>query len=159
MSSHYPSENTQGFASVLYVVFIVEKKFRVDAIAPQLDVSPSTLYEYIRGSRVFPPDLIAPLFRATRERRFLSFFLDEAEVVFHELPACSEGPDVELFRSAVHANEEFIGYMKSVMGSLSDGRVDRRELVEIERRFYEAWGDSLTVLACAKLYARKGNGR
>lgn len=82
----YPSENTQGFASLLYVMFVLEKRYAVKEVAPQLDVSPSTLYDYVRGARVFPPDLIAPLYNATNDRRVLAFFLDECGVTFHPLP-------------------------------------------------------------------------
>ena len=106
--STYPSDNTKGFASILYVIFCLEKKFEVKEIAKALGISQGTLYSYLEGYRVFPPDLIAPLYLATRERRFLSFFLDECNVAFHELPDVDQIPDVEMVRRMVEMQKAVV---------------------------------------------------
>jgi hypothetical protein len=154
-AAHYPSQHTQGFASLLYVVFVLEKGHRVDRVAPQLDVAPSTLYEYIRGTRVFPPDLLAPLYLATRERRFLAFFLDECDVEFHALPECQGDPDVGSLQQMIRAQERFLGLLKSYAAARQDGAVTRSEIVEIEREYYEAQAALAQLLACARAEARR----
>lgn len=158
MSPTYPSENTQGFASLLYVVLILDKRHDVRQVAAALDVSPSTLYSYCHGQRVFPPDLIAPLYLVTGERRFLSFFLDEAGVAFHELPECPEGEGVDraVLQEAIVAQEECLDLLKATLRSLADdGRIDRRELVEIETKYFTTQGALARLLACVRADARR----
>lgn len=155
----YPSVNTQGFASLLYVVFCIEKAHRVDDVAPQLDVSPSTFYDYISGRRVFPPDLIAPLYLATRERRFLAFFLDECGVTFCELPEAEARLDEAVLAEAIRAQEEFVDVLRVTREALmDDGRVDRRELAQIEREYSEAQSELARFMATVRAASRRRGG-
>jgi len=150
--STFPSERTQEFAELLYLFFISEKGYRVDDAALELGISSSTMYEYIRGKRIFPPDLIAPLYRATGERRFLSFFLDACNIAFHELPCSKEGwSNKDLLQEAILAQEECLDVLKAIMTSLrDDGRIDLRELELIKKEYFEAQGALAKLLACAK---------
>lgn len=152
---HFPSENTQGFASLLYVIFHLEGRHKVERIAPALDVAPSTLYEYCTGRRIFPPDLIAPLYRALGDRRILEFFCNEAEVIFHELPECAGDPDLTLLEQAVHAQERFCEVLRATMRALKDHRISRQELAEIEAHYYATQAQLAQLLACVRAAHRK----
>ena len=65
-----------GFQSLLYVIFIIEKKFRTDDTAKNMQISTDSLYRYIRGERIIPPDRIIDLINVTKEIRFLRFFCE-----------------------------------------------------------------------------------
>ncbi len=56
-----------GFQSLLYTVFITEKKYTVEAVCKKTGLSPSRFYSYTGGYQYFPPDLIPSLFIATKE--------------------------------------------------------------------------------------------
>ena len=66
----------QGFSSLMYVIFIIEKKFRVDDTAKEMRITTDTLYRYCRGELIIPPDRIIDLINATHEIRFLNFFCE-----------------------------------------------------------------------------------
>lgn len=154
----YPSENTQGFASLLYVAFVIEKRYRVDEVAPLLDVSPSTLYDYISGRRIFPPDLIAPLYNATKDRRFLALFLDECGCTFTELPEPEACIDETVLAEAIRAQEEFTDVLRATREALRDDRVDRRELAQIEQEYSEAKAQLARLMATVRASSRRRHG-
>jgi len=74
-------EGNMGFQSLLYYLFILKKRYRVDAIAKEMRIATDTLYRYIRGEHVIPPDRIVDLIKATGEIEFLEFFCEPAGYV------------------------------------------------------------------------------
>jgi len=60
----------------MYVNFIIKKKARVDETAKKMGVSADTLYRYVRGENIIPPDRIIDLIRATDNIEYLEFFCD-----------------------------------------------------------------------------------
>jgi len=137
---------------LLYLFFISEKRCRVDDAALELGISSSTMYEYIRGKRIFPPDLIAPLYRATGERRFLSFFLNASNVAFHELPCWeADWSNGNLLEEAILAHGECLDVLQAIMGPLrNEGRIDFAELELIKKEYFEAQGALAKLVACAQ---------
>jgi hypothetical protein len=65
-----------GFSALLYVNFIIKKKYRVDAIAKEMRIATDTLYRYIRGENIIPPDRIIDLIKATKDVEYLDFFCE-----------------------------------------------------------------------------------
>lgn len=65
-----------GFQSLMYVNFVIKKKYRVDDIAHKMDIATDTLYRYVRGENIIPPDRIIDLIKATRDFEYLDFFCD-----------------------------------------------------------------------------------
>ena len=55
-----------GFQSLMYVNFVIKKKYRVDQTAKLMKISPDTLYRYIRGNMIIPPDRIFDLIRTSQ---------------------------------------------------------------------------------------------
>ena len=70
-----------GFQSLMYVNFVIKKKYRVDLTAKVMKISKDTLYRYIRGEMIIPPDRIVDLIRATGDIEFLEFFCDALDFV------------------------------------------------------------------------------
>jgi len=62
-----------GTQCLLYINFIVKKKYRVDTIAQIMKIHPDTLYKYIRGERDFPIDRLADLVNATGDSEYLEY--------------------------------------------------------------------------------------
>lgn len=60
----------------MYVNFIIKKKYRVDDIAKEMRIATDTLYRYIRGENIIPPDRIIDLIQATKDDEYLEFFCD-----------------------------------------------------------------------------------
>jgi len=67
------------FADLLYLVFISQKKFRVDEVAEDMGIIPDTLYRYCRGELKFPIDRLGDLMRATKWKGWLAYFLTGTE--------------------------------------------------------------------------------
>ena len=65
MQSNLNCASISGFSALLYVNFIIKKKYRVDAVAREMQIATDTLYRYIRGENVVPPDRIIDLIKAT----------------------------------------------------------------------------------------------
>lgn len=65
MNSNLNSSPISGFSALLYVNFIIKKKYRVDAVAKDMQIATDTLYRYVRGENVMPPDRIIDLVKAT----------------------------------------------------------------------------------------------
>jgi len=76
MNSNLNSSAISGFSALLYVNFIIKKKYRVDAIAKEMQIATDTLYRYARGENIIPPDRIADLVRATGDVEYLEFFCE-----------------------------------------------------------------------------------
>lgn len=66
----------QGFASLMYVILIIDGKYRIDDTAKGMRISDDTLYRYCRGEKIIPPGRIIDLINTTKEIRFLRFFCE-----------------------------------------------------------------------------------
>jgi hypothetical protein len=132
-----------------------EKGLSIKAVAPELDVSPSTLYDYCAGRLTFPPDLVASRYRATRDRRVLDFFADELGVVWFELPECAGEVGREILDQALTAQKEVVDVLQTTLEAAGDGVIDARELRKIRDEFWEALGALAKLLACAEGQARR----
>ena len=67
-----------GFQNLLYVRFIIEKRYRVDEVARKLDIHKDTLYRWIRGDNPFPIDQLPHLVKATDDPIYLKYLAREA---------------------------------------------------------------------------------
>ena len=71
----------KGFQSLLYVNFIVKKKYRVEVIAQIMGYHKDTLYKWIRGERPFPIDEVPNLVKSTGIQNILN--ISAISVVSH----------------------------------------------------------------------------
>ena len=147
----------QGFQSLLYYVFIVEKTHRVDEVAAAMGIKAGTLYSYIEDKRTFPPDRIAALYRTTRDRRFLALLLDPCDVVFHDAPRCGDTPTREVLTEAIRAQRECVDVLELTHEALGDGRITAEELHNIRTEVSEA--HSALAMLCACVTAAYQQGR
>jgi len=79
-----------GFQSLLYYKFIFSKQHRVKPVAKKIGLSADNFYKIIRGADKptknlspgntrryeFPVDLIEELYRATKDKDFLLYFIE-----------------------------------------------------------------------------------
>lgn len=64
------------FQNLIYLNFIVKKKYRVDACAEKMGVHLDSLYRWIRGEKPFPIDRLSDLVNATEDTELLEYFTD-----------------------------------------------------------------------------------
>ena len=126
-----------GFQSLLYYVFIFEKKYRVDETAKKLGIHVQTLYDYIEGVRYFPPDLIPDLYFATKDYRFLEFFLKPCGLVAVPVKQIAESKK-DILNILVSGAKEDGDVVRAVKYALDDGKISTDELREIEKEIDEA---------------------
>jgi len=81
------SINGAKFGATLNTKFSTRGYANRKLVAAELDIGPSTLGEYIRLERNFPPDLIADLVRATGDLDYIRFFTTPLNLGIHRLPA------------------------------------------------------------------------
>ena len=80
------SINGAKFGAILNTKFSDRDYANRKLVAAELDIGPSTLGEYVRLERNFPPDLIADLVRATGDLDYIRFFTSPLGLGIHRLP-------------------------------------------------------------------------
>lgn len=116
----------QGFSSLMYVIFVIEKKFRVDDTAKEMRVATDTLYRYIRGENIIPPDRIIDLINVTKETRFLQFFCEPTGHL--AIPAITAKPSTKGIRLKEIKLSIINGKaIEEIEEALKDGKIDRNE--------------------------------
>jgi len=110
----------------MYVIFIIEKKYKVEDTAKEMRIATDTLYRYIRGENIIPPDRIIDLINVTKEIRFLQFFCDPCGYL--AIPAITVKPSTrgirlkEIKLSIINGKT-----IEEIEKTLEDGKVDRNE--------------------------------
>lgn len=116
----------RSFANLLYSKMIFEKRYSVKQLAPELDVSPSTLYDYVHGRLTFPPDKIPLLYKATDDEDFLKFFLEGTDLILIQMPDVKPVGRMIAIQGlgVMHLAGKVAGEIKN---AVEDGHVDRAE--------------------------------
>ena len=99
-----------GFQSLLYYAFIIRKKYRVDVVAKEMQIATDTLYRYVRGENIMPPDRIIDLVKATGDPEFLEFFSEPcgfATVPIQKAKATGHEVEGDLFHLPVLVGDLF----------------------------------------------------
>ncbi len=68
-----------GFQNLLYRKFISPREHDAKKVAAAIGESLSTLYNYVEGISYCPVDLVARLYKATGDKDFLNFVLDDTD--------------------------------------------------------------------------------
>lgn len=127
-----------SFQGLLNYIFYFEGKFKVEEIADRIGIKPASLYEYIQGRRYFPPDLIPKLFEATKDRRFLEFFLKPLNMVAVSIAEASRNPKSKnLTLLLAKATKEHGDIARELIKDLEDGKIDDEERERIGQAIYE----------------------
>ena len=121
-----------GFSALCYVNFIIKKKYRVDAIAKEMQIATDTLYRYVRGENVMPADRIVDLVRTTGDVEYLEFFCEPCG--YHAVPAvkgraCQEPIEKDEIQLSVLTGEG----LKAIEDALADGNLDKKEKARIAK--------------------------
>lgn len=130
------NDGNLGFQSLLYVNFIIRKKYRIDEVAKEMRIASDTLYRYARGENVMPPDRIIDLVKATGDSEYLEFFCEPCG--FHAVPA-SKGKvtpqDVE--KDLLHIPTLIGKIYEEWRAALPDG-IDPKEKARLDKVFSRA---------------------
>lgn len=121
-----------GFGSLLYVNFIIKKKYRIDDVAKEMRIATDTLYRYVRGENIIPPDRIIDLVKATGDVEYLEFFCDPCGYV--PVPQSSgrltkEEREKEQIRLSIFTGRA----LEEIERAYEDGKLERSELQKIEK--------------------------
>jgi len=132
MNSNLNSSPISGFSALLYVNFIIKKKYRVDAVAKDMQIATDTLYRYVRGENVMPADRIIDLVKATGDIELLEFFCEPCGYVPVRAVAgrLSRGErEKEQIRLSILTGQA----LKEIEDAYEDGKIDKAELRRMER--------------------------
>ena len=138
----------QGFQSLLYFKFVHEKLYRVEDVAKAMGLSPSTFYNYIEGISTFPPDLIAPLYNATKDEGFLNFIVDDTDkrlvdrdVAKHVKPIIEETLDMVGAAGAL---------TEKINRAWEDGEVNTAEKQKLLNAAHKVFKELEELVSCLK---------
>lgn len=132
MQNNLNGSAISGFSALLYVNFIIKKKYRVDTVAREMQIANDTLYRYIRGENVIPPDRIVDLVRATGDLEFLEFFCEPCgyiPVLAVKGKPSKEEREKDQIRLSILTGQA----LKEIEDAYEDGRIEKTELRKIER--------------------------
>lgn len=132
MNSNPNNGQLSGFTVLMYHHFILKKKYRVDDVARDMRIATDTLYRYVRGENVIPPDRVADLIRVTGDVDFLDFFCEPSGYVPVPAVKAKVTTDTLTHDQVLLAilNGEAI---KAVDEALRDGTVTRDEARHIDK--------------------------
>ena len=125
-------DGNYGFQSLLYYKFILKKRFRVDAVAREMQIATDTLYRYVRGENIMPPDRIIDLVKATGDAELLEFFCEPCgyvpvrAVLGKPSPAEREKDQIRLSILTGQA-------LKEIEDAYEDGKIGKPELRRMDR--------------------------
>jgi hypothetical protein len=122
-----------GFQSLLYYAFIVKARHRVVDVAVKLKIAEDTLYKYIEGRNVMPPDRIVDLIRVTGDLEFLEFFCKPCGYM------AVKAPQGKLFDQPHEKDEILLSILngqalEEIEKAHEDGRIDKQEFQKIQKR-------------------------
>lgn len=135
-----------GFQRLLHRKFLIERRWRVEEIAPQLGVGRSTLYAWIDGVMTCPVDILPSLFLLTRDTEFLQFCLQGTGYTLAPLPGA--GVQVEDVQAETLDVMDAVGQLASVVRqAAADGTLDRKEREAIREAIRHIQREAEEVLA------------
>lgn len=134
--SNLNGSQISGFGALLYVNFVIKKKYRVDVIAKEMQIATDTLYRYIRGENIIPPDRISDLVKATGDIEYLEFFCEPAgylPVTKAQAKLCDATREhEEINLSILHGRT-----IESIEKAFKDGILTKKEYAGIHRQLNE----------------------
>lgn len=124
------AESGNGIQALLYVRFIIEKRYRVDEVAPKMGIASDTLYKYIRGENLFPMERAGALTAATGDTCYLDYAADQSGYIL--VPK----PTVKAVQKSVRQLEALITIQNGKLvevteAGLEDGSFDQAEIKKI----------------------------
>ena len=138
-----------GFQQLLYRKFLLERRWRVEEIAHQLNVGRSTMYAWIDGERTFPVDLVGLLSRVTGDHEFVEFVVRDTGFTLAPLPGA--GMDIRHLESeALDVAKQAGRVVEAVQDAIVDGRVDTRDCASIRHAVDSLHREGQEVLIAAE---------
>jgi len=126
-----------------------ESRWNINSLAPALDVSPQTVKQWRAGHTNFPIDKLRELYEHTKDPDIPSYVNALMGLHWFEVPEPGAEEAPALISAAVV--KEAAEAVQKFLDALEDRRIDRNELVEIEREYEEAQ----RALAVLITYARR----
>ena len=132
MGSNPNHDGNLGFQSLLYVNFCIRKKYRVDDVAKEMRIITDTLYRYIRGKNIMPPDRIIDLVKATGDVEYLEFFCEPCGFAAVPVQKSKLTPQ-QREKDQIHLSILNGEALKHIEDAFADGRLERTEAKRIEK--------------------------
>ena len=132
MNGNLNGSQISGFSALLYVNFIIRKKYRVDAVAKEMQIATDTLYRYVRGENVIPPDRVVDLVKATGDVEFLDFFCEPCGFAAVPVQKAKLTPQ-QREKDQIHLSILNGEALKHIEDAFADGRLDKAEVTRIEK--------------------------
>jgi len=117
----------------MYVNFIIKKKYPVKAVASDMDIATDTLYRYIRGENVIPPDRVIDLIKATKDFEFLDFFCDPVDCIAVPKEGTAFKQQADLKQIEIDYARISGGLLDVIEKAKQDGVIDENEFKEISK--------------------------
>ena len=112
-----------------------KSEYCVKQVAPELDLAPSTFYEYCRGKQRFPIELLADLVRATGDPQFIEVFLKDTNFIICQIPVIK---DLDDHTRNMLSNMKRLGDLADAYNrSIEDNVIDKRERKELKQKSRE----------------------
>lgn len=132
MNSNLNGSAISGFSALLYVNFIIKKKYRVDSVAKDMQIATDTLYRYVRGENVIPPDRVVDLVKATGDVELLEFFCEPCGYI--PVAAAKSKPGAaELEKDQIRLSILTGQALKEIEDAYEDGKIEKTELRRMEK--------------------------
>lgn len=132
MNSNLNGSAISGFSALLYVNFIIKKKYRVDSVAKDMQIATDTLYRYVRGENVIPPDRVVDLVKATGDVELLEFFCEPCGYI-PVVAAKSKPSAAELEKDQIRLSILTGQALKEIEDAYDDGKIEKTELRRMEK--------------------------
>lgn len=127
-------------AHVLYEVFLIERRHKVEAVAMHVGVSPATFYGWIENKATLPAWAIRPIFEATRDLDLWARLSGAKDLGFRvDPPAAAATPaSPTILAAALGAGAEVGDVQRKVEELGRDGSYDASDKEQLEREIEEA---------------------
>ncbi len=131
------SARGKEFADLVHQVTVMEKRYRLEAIAPSMGLSYDALHARVHNRVSFTAEEIRHLIAVAPDPRFVTYLLRGTRYVAAERPEAVDEPVPDaVLRGATRIVIEATDVLEAVEFALGDGRIDHRDglaiLKEIE---------------------------
>lgn len=120
-----------GFQNFLYGKLILDGKYSLKEVAGKMGILSRLLYNYTSGESYFPVDLLTSLYRATGDREFLDFVINDSDMML--TPRKKANTNQSLITEALDTSVAAGEVVRAVKKAIADGTLNPRERALIVR--------------------------
>lgn len=115
----------KGFQYFLYCKLILDGNYSLKEVANKMGIITRLLYNYTSGESYFPVDLLTSLYRATGDREFLDFIINDTDMML--TPRMKANTNQSLIGEALDTSVAAGEVIKAIKKAIADGTLNLRE--------------------------------